>query len=275
MPFSSNSRTKTTGPSETRLCSSAAELALHPAVLSFLAPDAGNPSPSSATLTRYLRARNNDPEAAARMLQATLLLPPCSSPCVHCVHNFRAHSFYPIGPSDSGEPVAYSNFAAENTDPDANVEHMRFAMDNLMRNDSLERMIWVMDMRFFGKRHLSPAVARKVLGLFADHYPERLKRAIIYDAPLIFSSLWSAVKIFADPVTVQKVSFVRHNVNDRADLFRSHGITGGVLDKLLKEIDEARDNEIFATKNWWTCSPIPPLRDIGEMILNEAALEES
>lgn len=147
------------------------------------------------TLTRFLRARNQNPAAAAKMLAGSLVLPPTPIHSLRCVEDPKAHSFYPIGPSIRGEPVAYSNYQVTNINPTDNVTHMRFAMDHLFREDGLERMIWVMDMHAFSRKHMNPSVARKVLSLFADNYPERLGRAVIYDAPSIFYSLFSAVKV--------------------------------------------------------------------------------
>lgn len=44
--------------------------------------------------------------------------------------------------------------------------------------------------------------------LAAKHYPERLQRILIVNAPKVFSVLWNAVQRFVDPVTKHKVSFV-------------------------------------------------------------------
>lgn len=182
------------------------------------------------------------------MLLATHAYEAASPPpttCPACARNPRSHSFYPIGPAVSGEPVAYSNYAAEDTNPDTNVVHMRYVMNSLFGGQALadrgipdlSRMIWVMDMHFFGAKHCSPAIARKVLGLFADHYPERLGCAVIYDAPYIFAGLFKAVKAFADPVTVAKFVFVKHDVGTRNAAFEAVGIQGECLERLLKEID--------------------------------------
>jgi CRAL/TRIO domain len=236
----------------TALASTPHELSLHTAVLAAAPPLARPASPS--TLTRYLRARSHDPAAAAAMLAASdefFAASPPPETCGACVRSPRSHSFYPIGPTASGEPVAYSNYAGADTAADSNVVHMRFAMDRLFREGvpRLARMTWVMDMRFFGAKHVSPTVARKVLGLFAEHYPERLGCAVVYDAPLIFSGLFRAVKLFADPVTVRKVVFVRHDLKRRRAELEAVGISGECLDRLLKEIDDARaDEATFASK---------------------------
>lgn len=269
--FRAGSEPGASGPVPTALSIIPEESAQHAAVLA-AAPGLARP-PSPSTLTRYLRARSHDPAAAAAMLAASdayAVATPAAAVCPKCAERPRSHSFYPIGPSAAGEPVAYSNYAAEDTAADSNVVHMRFAMDHLFSEGvpRLARMIWVMDMQFFGRKHLSPAVARKVLGLFADHYPERLGCAVVYDAPLIFSGLFRAVRLFADPVTVRKVVFVKHDLKKRREELEAVGILGECLDRLLLEIDEARDAKAFPEKNWWAVSPIAPICDYGRFILD-------
>lgn len=267
------------GPAPTQLEPHASEVAAHAAVAATAAAarPAGAPQrpASPATLTRYLRARGGNVEAAGAMLassEAYAVAEPPPDVCAACVGRPRSHSFYPVGPSVTGEPVAYSNYAAEDSAAESNVVHMRFAMDRLFGEGvpRLARMIWVMDMQFFAAKHLSPAVARRVLTLFADHYPERLGCAVVYDAPYIFSGLFRAVKLFADPVTVRKVVFVKHDLKKRRGELEAVGIKGECLDRLLKEIDEARDKDLFARKNWWAVSPMPPIADFGRMILDSA-----
>ena len=42
----------------------------------------------------------------------------------------------------------------------------------------------------------------------ADHYPERMKRCLVYPTNTIFRYIWNIVKIFFDPVTAAKIQFV-------------------------------------------------------------------
>ena len=40
--------------------------------------------------------------------------------------------------------------------------------------------------------------------IFSSHYPGRLHRAYIVDAPVLFSYLWAAISFFLDKVTYEK-----------------------------------------------------------------------
>jgi len=52
------------------------------------------------------------------------------------------------------------------------------------------------------------ALTLKVVKLLADHYPERLKRAYIVDAPKVFYILYKMVYPFLDQPTRDKTCFV-------------------------------------------------------------------
>jgi CRAL/TRIO domain len=195
--------------------------------------------------------------------------------CARCVAHPRSHSFYPIGPTITGEPIAYSNYYAESFDPVDNSAHMEFAMNALFggQDADLHRMTWVMDMVGFGRKHLSPSIAKTVLTLFGDHHPERLGCAVVYDAPAMFSTLFSAVKLFADPITVRKVVFIKHStpLEERKTAFEAVGVVGPSLDKVLREIEDARNSAIAKVYNWWERPPIVPTPHYGLLICEAAA----
>lgn len=113
-------------------------------------------------------------------------------------------------------------------------------------------------------------MAKTVLTLFADHYPERLGHALMYASPIIFQGLWSAVKLFAAPETVRKVLFVKHNDNDRTNKFHSVNIKGDTFHRLCKEIDEARIPEVRENKNWWALEPLSPVPHYGARIIQHS-----
>lgn len=47
------------------------------------------------------------------------------------------------------------------------------------------------------------------MSILADHYPERLHKVFLVDAPSVFSVLWTLLSPFIDPVTRAKIHFVR------------------------------------------------------------------
>ena len=42
----------------------------------------------------------------------------------------------------------------------------------------------------------------------ANHYPERMKRAYVIPANMIFRTIWAIAKVFFDPDTASKIAFV-------------------------------------------------------------------
>ena len=55
----------------------------------------------------------------------------------------------------------------------------------------------------------SMAVSKATLGILQDHYPERLGQMLIANPPMLFSTFWSCISPFIDPVTRAKVVFLK------------------------------------------------------------------
>lgn len=51
----------------------------------------------------------------------------------------------------------------------------------------------------FGFSDMDPRLASQVLRILGDHYPERLRRVVLVDAPYIFQPVWKAVRIRSLP----------------------------------------------------------------------------
>lgn len=45
--------------------------------------------------------------------------------------------------------------------------------------------------------------------LFAHHYPERMGKFVLVEAPTLFNTLWKLLAPHVDPVTAKKLSFVK------------------------------------------------------------------
>jgi hypothetical protein len=51
----------------------------------------------------------------------------------------------------------------------------------------------------------SMSVSKATLNILQDHYPERLGHMLIANPPMLFSTFWSCISPFIDPVTRAKV----------------------------------------------------------------------
>ena len=65
------------------------------------------------------------------------------------------------------------------------------------------------DFRGFASWHAPPMhVLKDMISMLKDHYPERLHRVYLVDAPILFRALWNLLKPFVDPVTKTKFQFI-------------------------------------------------------------------
>ena len=81
---------------------------------------------------------------------------------------------------------------------------------------------------------------QRLVSTVQDHYPERLEKALLLRAPLIFASAWAVIKGFIDPVTAAKVRFVTSNSEAETTALKEAGAYevvpssyGGGNDELL------------------------------------------
>eukprot|EP00439_Symbiodinium_sp_Y106_P055414 s3395_g7.t1 len=83
------------------------------------------------------------------------------------------------------------------------------------------------------------------------HYPERLGRCLLVDAPSVFSGTWSAVRRILNEVTASKVQFVRTDDGSfQADL--KTWASEGLSTWLLTEIEENRlESKQDGRKSYW------------------------
>ncbi|KAL0037273.1 hypothetical protein WJX79_009391 [Trebouxia sp. C0005] len=66
----------------------------------------------------------------------------------------------------------------------------------------------IFDLRGLGFDAMDRPVLQAVFDLLQNHYPERLGKLWMYEAPTMFWTLWHLVSPFIDPETKQKVVFV-------------------------------------------------------------------
>jgi hypothetical protein len=77
----------------------------------------------------------------------------------------------------------------------------------------LETCCTIMDLKGVGISRVSSVYGylRQASAISQDHYPERLGKLYLINAPWGFSGVWSVVKGFLDPVTVNKIHILGGN----------------------------------------------------------------
>eukprot|EP00434_Breviolum_minutum_P008010 symbB.v1.2.007065.t1/scaffold414.1/size398445/29 len=173
----------------------------------------------------YLRA-HGDSHGAAKALAHSLRWREETQPelavCGACAEDPRSHNMRVVGIDRWERPVLYTCFSQANNRSNAahNVNHLLRSMEDscsVMRSRSarlcrtVEAEAWVFVIDFHGYSWLvdtNPRTALLAAQLLA-HYPERLGRCLLVDAPAVFASTWSAVRGILNEVTAGKIVFVR------------------------------------------------------------------
>lgn len=91
------------------------------------------------------------------------------------------------------------------------LRYMMFVLETAIKNmkQGQEQWVWVLDLAVYAPSnapHMN--VTLSVIQMLANHYPERLHKAYICNAPSIFSLAYKVISPFVDPVTKSKVEFV-------------------------------------------------------------------
>ena len=170
------------------------------------------------TVERFLRADKGDLKKAKKRLAKTLAWrhekKPGKSRCTVCFEeSFRSHYMQQIGYDACGRAVVYSDIGlALDHKASSNVEHcvqVLELLESFLPAYPYDQYVWVCDFHKFGAGNMSPSVAIKCLSLFARSYPERLEMMVFVEAPKIFNGLYKMLTAFVDPVTVQKLRFIK------------------------------------------------------------------
>merc|ERR1712070_394873 len=118
-----------------------------------------------------------------------------------------------MGHGKNGESILWlqaGRYNANEFDTDTYARAMALAM-TMAEKEMTEssRMIAVFDLCNYSMwqgRYVSQSQA--LVNTVVHHFPERLQKAYILDAPSIFQGLWAVVKPLLDPITYAKVQFV-------------------------------------------------------------------
>ncbi|KAI9221981.1 CRAL-TRIO domain-containing protein [Blastocladiella britannica] len=171
-------------------------------------------------LLRYLRARHYDVPVAYAGLLETVKWRSETHPDTIPTHPHMStqgatgkqvhHGF-----SVEGHPVLYLVPRHENSsDEEQQFQFILYNLELAIRRMSPaphapEKLALVIDLggMAFSKR-MSLDMQKRFISTLGAHYPERLWRAFILNAPWFFSTAWKVIGPFLDPVTRSKIAFV-------------------------------------------------------------------
>lgn len=215
------------------------------------------------TYLRYLRAREFDVEAAAKMLAESLdwraEYLPGNRTCAYCVGAPGYHSWRQIGFDRQGRAVTYSCIAQGKTSgliADDCIQHASFLVENCvasMRTTGATDYVWILDMTGITMGSCNPKLAYATQKLFSGCYPERLGYAIIINHPWIFNATWVALKSFMDKKTCSKIFFATDNMESVFNEKFPPDLASWLLEeiRLNKKIDAKQ-------LGFWKSSPVEP-----------------
>ena len=169
------------------------------------------------TLTRYLEAYRGDVEAAKAALLASVAwraasLQPGFS-CAPCAATPGEHCFIPLGADATGAALVYGcpARASGSGNIEHTVAHVAHALEKQFAGEeggpAPRQWVWIVDFSGFGLTHaLQARLGISFGGMFRDHFPERLKRIVLLNPPLLFRGLLAALSAITDERTAAKLT---------------------------------------------------------------------
>ena len=194
-----------------------------------LVTSAPPPSTPSSLLTdevlrRYLKARSNSPTKAHAMLMDTIAWRNSYQPAtLYAVHTDAIRMAAETGkmfvmdqPDRHGRSVIIMRPGFENSsDAVNNVRYLVYTLERAsVLSDKNGDGKYVVVVDFFSgnvsvKNSPGFSVMKETTGILQNHYPERLGAMLMFDAPTFFTGLYRMVRPFIDPITREKIFFVK------------------------------------------------------------------
>ncbi len=127
-------------------------------------------------------------------------------------HESSPGKMYVRNHDNEGRAILYMYPVKENSrHPENNIMHLVYQLERAIANSEKnghEKVVIIMDYLDWKMKHASPmSIAKQTIHILQECYVERMARAYMTNAPLMFRTFWNMVKPFLDPYTVQKIVF--------------------------------------------------------------------
>lgn len=208
-----------------------------------------------ACLSRYLVARNYVPSHAADALRhsakwrtqenVNAWLPAKSSHLWPIISAEAASGkmFVLPQPNKQGQAVIVMRPGLENntTEPDKNLQYLTYTLERAAALTVDGTFVIVIDYEpgaFSIASAPSLKTSKEVLAVLQAHYPERLRKAFMFNSPSYWLPIFRLIKPFIDPVTASKskstisrFSISWYHVRSKVFGEPSHSLSSGVSDE--------------------------------------------
>eukprot|EP00834_Sanchytrium_tribonematis_P006890 NODE_554_length_6117_cov_0.778498.p2 type:complete len:210 gc:universal NODE_554_length_6117_cov_0.778498:3986-4615(+) len=117
--------------------------------------------------------------------------------------------FYDL--SQNGHPILFykaKNHLPLTDDIEMLVNYSISLIGNLQKNHNYSKVYLLFDRDGATKDNVNLALAKQTISLFTKYFPETLKELLVFPSNFLLWSLWSIIKPFMDPDTVQKVFLI-------------------------------------------------------------------
>ena len=112
----------------------------------------------------------------------------------------------------AGRPIT-CNIACRHNGKDRDMaslfKNVAYFLDKGVRTSSTEQITIIFVLSGLGLKNLDLEATKVLVDVLQSHYPESLGCALLVNAPFIFSAFWEIVRFWIDPVTVNKIKFVK------------------------------------------------------------------
>mmetsp|Transcript_26137 Transcript_26137/g.57575 ORF Transcript_26137/g.57575 Transcript_26137/m.57575 type:complete len:283 (-) Transcript_26137:41-889(-) len=183
-----------------------------------------------ACCSRYLRARGLDHSKAKSMLLDTIKwrrefgVARVTEDHFETIASESDSGKFFVSPffDNDGRPVVIMRNRLENSrSHDGNVLNLVYQLERgctAARAAGVEKWTLIIDFKGYSISNAPPLkTSRATLSIMQDHYPERLHRCFMLDAPWLFSGAWAAISPFIDAVTSAKICFVSGTMEEGSD----------------------------------------------------------
>eukprot|EP00250_Pteridium_aquilinum_P005030 c15191_g1_i1 orf=120-845(+) len=182
---------------------------------------------NEACIGRLLKAKGNHVKKAAKQLRATLAWRASLDVDYLTADEFSAElawgNAYVAGQDEEGRPVLVVRLKPDNVAGQAQKQFIRYFVFTMevaiaCMPSTVEQCVLILDAADCHKRGSAGfSTIVQLLKVLGEHYPERLARSFIVDAPAMFYYLWKGISKVVDLKVREKPRFVFSKKYNLAD----------------------------------------------------------